>query len=31
VTADYDTVRDLPVFIEGIDRTLEGLGDALLG
>ncbi len=30
VTADYDTVRDLPAFIQGIERTLEGLGDALL-
>lgn len=29
VTADYDTVRDLPVFLEGVQRTLDGLAESL--
>jgi diacylglycerol O-acyltransferase len=31
VTADYDTVRDLPVFLEGVQRTLDGLAESLEG
>ncbi len=30
VTADYDTVRDLDVFLSGIDTTLDALGKAVL-
>ncbi len=30
VTADYDSVRDLPVFLEGIAQTLDALGKAVL-
>jgi len=30
VTADYDSVRDLPVFLDGIRETLDGLGKAVL-
>lgn len=30
VTADYDSVRDLPVFLDGIRKTLEALGKAVL-
>ncbi|MEZ5186444.1 MAG: wax ester/triacylglycerol synthase family O-acyltransferase [Candidatus Nanopelagicales bacterium] len=30
VTADYDTVRDLPVFLEGLRSTLDELGKAVL-
>lgn len=29
-TADYDTVRDLPVFLTGIGQTLDDLGKAVL-
>ena len=30
VTADYDSVRDLPVFLEGVSKTLDGLRRAVL-
>ena len=30
VTADYDSVRDLPVFLKGISGTLDALGKAVL-
>lgn len=30
VTADYDTVRDLPVFLTGIEQTLQDLSEAVL-
>jgi hypothetical protein len=30
VTADYDTVRDLDVFLSGIETTLGDLGRAVL-
>jgi WS/DGAT/MGAT family acyltransferase len=29
VTADYDSVRDLPVFLEGVQRTLDGLAESI--
>lgn len=29
VTADYDAVRDLPVFLDGISLTLDGLAQAV--
>ncbi len=30
VTADYDSVRDLPVFLEGVSTTLDGLRKAVV-
>ena len=30
VTADYDSVRDLPVFLDGVSKTLDGLRRAVL-
>ena len=30
VTADYDSVRDLPVFLDGVRKTLDGLRRAVL-
>ncbi len=30
VTADYDSVRDLPVFLAGVTKTLDGLRRAVL-
>lgn len=30
VTADYDSVRDLPVFLDGVRKTLDGLRKAVL-
>lgn len=30
VSADYDTVRDLPEFLAGIEQTLDGLTKAVL-
>lgn len=30
VTADYDSVRDLPVFLDGVHKTLDGLRQAVL-
>jgi len=30
VTADYDSVRDLPVFLDGVTKTLDGLRRAVL-
>jgi hypothetical protein len=29
VTADYDTVRDLPAFLDGIEKTLSALDRAV--
>jgi hypothetical protein len=29
VTADYDSMRDLPVFLAGVQDTLDGLSAAV--